>query len=559
MTIAHKGSVVVFAACACSAGEPAPAAARPTIEVTTPAVLAPPPELASPPEPEPEPEPRGPVARMLPLELHPVIRSRSPLQLFETTDGTHFVVANVEAIRLPGVGPIARERRFLAGLADPGPPPPISWRAAAFGGRWPHALHMVVETEGNERWLTPQVYRFADTGWERLDNTAAPLAWSWLDFSPWRDRGTLTLRTWAPMIASVGDDSGSLAGHAAIRDALLAKAPRAFEVVSATTASTPELHGHTIAAFDSLPTGDAIAVSGAQTLHWGAGELAPRIVALDPPPHAAKLEMLAPDDVFLFDAHGLRHFDGTMWVKIQVPDGAAVQALARAADSTLWMVTSAGSARTSKLIEWTREADWRERTLPEVAFPSDAAPHADYFAVTGRGDYVPAPIDRERAAWTLQLVPVDVAAQGSGLWIAARERDSDTDDHWVLLHTTPRGPVIELPDLETMRRELIDLGPDLPFAGQADCEVFVPIAVSRVAGQHHDVQRKLAGVELGEGVTMLLLEVEHKGKRVLGVVLPRGVETDGTLLAALRKALGTRMRPPICQDTIPRRQLARFP
>jgi hypothetical protein len=525
------------------------------IEVPTPAV-----EPSSPvPATITRPKPSSPRAEVVALELHPVIRSRSALQLFETTDGTHFVVANVEAIRLPGEGPLARERRFLAGLAEPGTPPTISWRATAFGGRWPEALHMVVEIEGNERWLTPQVYRFTDSAWEELDNTEPPLAWSWVDFSPWRDRDTLTLRAWAPVVAPTEAEAGEAAGHAAIRDALSAKAPRTFETPSGAATSTPQVHGHTIAAFDSLPTGDVIAVSGSQTLHWSPGAAEPRSVTLDPPPRAAKLEMFAPDDAYLLDERGLRHFDGSAWATIPVPGDAGVQALVRAPDRTLWMVTTPSTVRASKLLEWTPDAVWRERTLPDLAFPGDAAIHADYFAIAGRGDYLPAPMDRERAAQELQLVPVDVSIAGDALWITAREIDSDTDDHWALLHTASRGAVLELPDLETMRRELIDIGPEIPFAGQAGCEVFVPIAVPRVAGSHADVQRKLADVELDESATMLLLEVERRGKPALGVVLPRGVDTDATLLAALRKALGKRMRTPICQDTIPRRQLARFP
>ncbi|HET6582164.1 MAG TPA: hypothetical protein VFG69_01930 [Nannocystaceae bacterium] len=553
MTFVQRSIAVALAACGCRSGESPPSAAQPTLEVHAPAALAPAPER------EPEPtraEPMPVAADVVPLELYPVIRSRSPLQLFDTADGTHFAVANVEAIRLPAVGPIAREQRFLAGLVAPGAPPTVSWRASVFGGRWPHALYMVVEVEGGERWLTPQVYRFAEAGWEQIDNTAPPLAWSWVGVSPWRDRESLALRTWAPIVAPAEDERGSAAGHAQIRDALAAKAPRAFELASGAAASTPELQGHSIAAFDSLASGDVIAVSGAQTLHWSPGESAPRSVPLATPPNGAKLEMFAADDAYLLDARGLRHFDGASWTTIAVPDDAGVDALARTGNGSLWMVT-AGATR--KLLERTAGADWHERPLPDLAFPGDAIAHADYFALTGSGDYVPAPIDRERAARELQLVAVDVAAAGDALWIVARELHSDTDEHWALLHTVARGAVLELPDLETMRRELLDLGPDEPFAGQIDCEVFVPIAVPRVAGPHHDVQRRLAGVELPEGATMLLLEVERRGKRALGVVLPSGVETDGSLLAALRKALGKRMRTPICRDTIPRRQIARFP
>jgi hypothetical protein len=87
----------------------------------------------------------------------------------------------------------------------------------------------------------------------------------------------------------------------------------------------------------------------------------------------------------------------------------------------------------------------------------------------------------------------------------------------------------------------------------------VPIADGKIAGAHAAVRRKLAGVELDESATMLLLEVVRDGKPALGVLLPNDAATNLTLVPSLQKALGKRMLPPICQDMIPRRQLARFP
>jgi hypothetical protein len=512
---------------------------------------------------EPEDEAEAEAIDVAPLELHPVIRSRSALKLFETDDGTHFVVANVEAIRLPLRGPIARDRKFLAGLADPGPYPTESWNATVLGGRWPHSLYMVVETESRDSWRTPQVYRFAGSSWEAIDNTQPPLAWSWVGVSPWRDRQTLALRTWAPMISPSEGDDGRLQGHAAIRDLLLAKAPRAFEPLVGADPSAPELHGHKIAVFDSLPSGEVIAVSAAQTLHWSAGETSPRVVTLDAPPRAAKLEMFAADDAYLLDERTLLHFDGTAWTPIDVPRGAGVSALARGSDKTVWVVTDSASSD-PRLLEWRPDATWRERTLPGLAFPGDAERRAEYWAIGGRDggdstDYVPEPMSRDVAARELPLVPIDVAVHGDALWITAAEPDDPSSEHWALFHSVSRGAVVELPDLETMRRELVDMGPEVAFAGQDDCEVFVPISVRSVAGPHLDLQRKLADVLLEDDATMLLLEVQRDGKRAIGVVLPNGAEINWTLVESLRKALGRRMGTPLCQDTIPRRQLARFP
>src|SRR5688572_9510007 len=127
MTFPYRSLAFVLA-CACSSAEPSPPAAptksEPATVTTEPTAPARTSARAAPPAP-----PSATVDEVVALELHPVILSRSALQLFESDDGTHFVVGNVEAIRLPGVGPIARQRRSLAGLAAPGMPPTVTWRA----------------------------------------------------------------------------------------------------------------------------------------------------------------------------------------------------------------------------------------------------------------------------------------------------------------------------------------------------------------------------------------------------------------------------------------------
>ncbi len=549
----HRCAVVCLAA-ACTRDEPAPppVADAPTEVAPTPSPSKAVEEKPEPPPPDDEPAPARP--RVVALDAVPVIRSRSALQLFESDDGTPFVVANAHVVRLPAEGPIVQEPALLTGIAAPEVAAVVSWRATTLGGRWPDSLHMVVEAEGGARWQTPQIYRFATTGWTRIDNLAPPLAWSYVGFSPWRDGDTLTLRTWAPLVAPAED--GGAAAFGELRDMLRAKAPRAFESLRDASTGTPQLHGHEIAAFDSLPTGDVIAISGAETLHWSPGATEPRRVALAVPSRSAKLEMFGPADAYLLDDRGLLHFDGTAWARVSVPADAGVDALALSDDGTLWMVAAAIPGGDPKLLERRANGAWRDRALPDVAFPADAQPRPNWWAVHNRDgtEYVGASIERERAADELAMVPVDVVVAGDALWITARERAADTDDHWVLLHDVARGPVIELPDLETMRREALDAAPEVPFDGQEGCEVFVPID-----GKAKGLRGKLAGVELPESATMLLLEVVRDGKPAVGVVLPNDATTNLELVASLQKALGKKMRPAICQDMVPRRQLARFP
>lgn len=555
MTFDRRRCVVVCLAAACTRDEPAPPPIANEPVAAAPAAVPPKEPERAEPSPEPREDERAPARpRVAALDVVPVIRSRSELQLFEADDGAPFVAANVQIVRLPADGPVARELALSTGIAAPEVAPLVSWRATALGGRWPDSLHVVVEAEGESRWQTPQVYRLGESGWTRIDNLAPPLAWSYVDFSPWRDGDTLTLRTWAPLVTPTEDSGG--AAFADLRDMLKAKAPRAFESLRDASTATPQLHGHEIIAFDSLPTGDVIALAGAHMLHWSPGAAEPKRIALAVPPRSAELEMVAADDAYLFDDRGLLHFDGTAWARVSVPADAGVAALALGDDGTLWVVTTASPGVDAKLLERRKGKEWRERRLPDVAFPGDAERRPAWWALRSRdgSEYVSAAVDRDRAADELAMVPVDVVVHGTAPWITARERSADTHDHWVVLHAEARGPVLDLADLETMRREALDAAPEVPFTGQEGCEVFVPI-VGKPAG----VRGKLARIALDEGATMLLLEVVRDGVPTIGVVLPNPPDTNLALVAAVQAALGKRMRPAICQDMIPRRQLARFP
>jgi hypothetical protein len=405
---------------ACPSGEPAPAPASNEVAVeAAPSIEAAPPVEAAPPA----------IAEPAPIELHPVIRSRSRLQLFEIDDGTLFAVANVELVRLPATGPLTREPRFLTGLADPGFTLTMSWHTTALTGRWPDDLQMQVEIAHE----------------------------------------------------SNGDTDGDTDG-------------------------------------------------------WS-------------------------------EERGSYRFGADGWTQVEpgqplVPKPAAP--MVRTTDGREWKVEDTGGHAT--LVARNAGGTWREQPLPEVSFPRDAEPRAEYWAILGRYEggaveYVFEPEDPAEAVEAQPLAAVAVAAAGDALWVVAQARDDDNGDHWVLLHTSPRGDVLELPDPETMRREMVDRRPPQRFTGNEKCDVFVPLQVTSVQGDHQKLRNELAAVKMPREViaTMLLLEVEQDGAPALGIVLPNAAKTNRTILAGLRRKLGNRVGPPLCQDMIPRRELQRFP
>jgi len=496
------------------------------------------------------------------LDLHPVVRSRSPLRMFTTTDGSLFAVANVEAIRIPDTGPIVREPRWLAGLADPGELRGVRWTTTALGGRVPDGLFMVVETQSERAGERADVYRFGGAAWKRQPNAQRGLAWMYREFSPWREDGTLALREWRLADSSAADEL-SEAKWSAIQAAIAKATPRTFEVLGAKAASPPRFGEVTMLAFASLSTGDVVAVAGGNSLHWTPGTTEPRRLAIGGMlPSAPRLQMLAADDVWMYDAHGLRHFDGTAWSEVATPKELAVVGFARIG-TTDWLVHGerwAWDADANALYQRVDGGDWQQQALPAIPFPADAGRQFRDWAT-----YEVRETDAGEGRVRQPLVAMDVHVHAGEPWITARGPawDLDTNQYrWALLHPKDRGEPLEIPDPETMRRELIDRRPDVPFTGKKACEVFVPIVVDDVAGEHEDLQSELAGVALPTGGRMALLEVVRAGAPAIGLAVSvdpgNAPRVAKEIVTAVREAIGPRAGKPVCRLSIPTRVLGEW-
>jgi hypothetical protein len=552
----------ILLACACTPVDPAPVAREaapseplpPTTVVdaakpgVAPPVVAPP--VATPPVATPK--------------LFAVVRGETKLQLFVGSDDALFVTVNAEPIRIPDEGPLVREPRLVAGIADPGMMGMLDWRTTALGGRWPDALHMTVEADG-ERWSArPGVYRFDGNTWESIANVKGRLAWMYTGFGPSTDGTTLALRGWVPADRE-GEDEGDWdeAAANAITKSIERAAPRELEVLGGKGGKGPRFGEATVLAFASLPTGDVVAIAGSEGMHWTPGATTPQRHPIDGgAPSGPRLQMNAPDDVWMVDPTGARHFDGKAWTEVDVPGEAPVIAVATTSDQRTWIVQGdrfAYSADDNELHVREGAGEWREVELPSLEFPSDAQPRFDYYGTNGLE-----PADAAQIGAKQPLVAMDVRARGAELWLVARGPDTAPSEghRWALLHTKDRGSVLEVPDPETLRREMLDARPDERYRGTRNCEVFVPLTTTDVAGPNDDLRELLRKVELPEGATMELVEATHHGKPALGVRVPHDFSTSTTttkkLTTALEKALGERAADPICKPMLIRRALERW-
>lgn len=544
--------IVVLASilCSCTPAEPAPAPreAEPVEPAPTkaeaPVAVAPKPVVVA--------EPVAPPTVATP-QLFPVVRGETKLQLFATTDGSLFVTANAEPMRIPDEGPIVREPRLVAGIDDPGRMGMLDWRTTALGGTWPNDMHMTVEADG-ERWSAqPGVYRFNGNAWQRVANVKGGLAWMYRDFAPWTDGATLALRGWVSADREGEDENEWDADYvSAFEKKLERAAPRELEVLGG-AGKGPRFGEAKVMAFASLPIGDVVVITENESLHWAPGAATPEKHVIDPALSGQpELQMNAADDVWMTDGDGLRRFDGKAWQKVATPRDTHINGIATTSDGRTWIVQGERyeySADDNDLYVREGDGEWREVSLPKFEFPNDAKPHFVYY---GTYDFEPA--DPDQIGVKQPLVAVDLRAHRGELWIVARGPSiANYEGHrWALLHTKDRGGVLELSDPETLRREMLDGRPAAPFRGDRLCDVFVPMTPPAVEGAHDDVRDALQKIEALDGVTLLLVEATHQGKPALGVVLPSDVAPNPkamkTATVALEKALPDRAGTPVCKS-----------
>jgi len=544
--------LLAILACTPVASEPEP---RDVAPVTPPAVAETP---AITPEPAPTVLPsRQPEPTTRTLALFPVVRGRSALHLFETTDGTLFVTANAQPIRVTEGGPLVREPRFLDGIADPGQLAMVDWHASMLGGRWPDRMHMVVEADGDRWSARPAVYRFTGNAWSRIANVEGILMWSYRDITPWTDGTMLTLRSHRATHAEEEGDDWSEAQRQKMERALAKAAPREFETLGGSAPNVPSFGEHNVRAFASLPSGDAVTIGDRSMLWWGGDQRKPsKVLLAREPVDEPRLVMRSANDIWMYDGAGLQHFDGTAWSEVETPKDTAVASFAIGTDGKAWLVHGQAyrwSADDNVLFEREDGGAWTQVELPALEFPGDAEPQIDYWGDAHDAE----PIDRAALEEKHPLVPIQVVARKDGLWLVARgpEAGDMGDFRWALLHTRDRGAALEVPDPETMRRELIDRLPDVPFTGRKDCDVFVPVAVDDVAGDHQALRAELGKISLPAEGGMALLEVVHDGKPEIGVMIRSYIDKKVAkqVVAALKGPLGTRMGKPICQPMLGKR------
>jgi hypothetical protein len=507
--------------------------------------------------------------------------------------GDELIVAGSAALaRERADGALERMPDMLRGLVDPGPMYGALWELKTLGGSWPDPVWMHTQYATGRSGLIPYLYYRKGERWQRKATRTGPLHWYYQAFAPWTDGRVLALRLVTPA-PEAGWDEGppSRAQQQRIAAAIAANAPRIDVLAPAAAPSPAPMQlaptGRPVSLV-TLPTGEVFVllivvedgkdITAVQRFAPGAStgtlELLAEVDGQRPGLMAGP--MVARGDV-VYLAGGsegivLRR-DGPRW---QAAPPLPRPALSFAVDpaDTMWAVTPSG--RESETYEpitelWKRAADgpWTMVRLPQVGRPDRAGPR--WVINPGNQEWILLAGQPEVADKLETLYPRQVLARANGdIWLIGNLDPIITDAGFgltrhVALRSRPVPHVLELPDSDSLRAELLAAQPAKPW-GDKKCyesEGWVQVA-TLPASAAPDAAEKLAD-ELVATVPAELQrefaavrEVEVHGRRVVGLLAhPSSPANEQAILVALAK-FGPEKRRFECFNPRPIRQLKTF-
>ncbi len=543
-----------------SACTPSPAAAPTPSQAADPGAKSPAPPAPAPDAPNedtkappaeapPTDEPKTPAAEVPgDFVFHDVVRrptndisAGAPgLRLFRTTDGSLFVTAGPQVMRVGDDGTLSRDRTWLAGLtpiADPSMETIedmyYAWDAVFLGGRWPDATFLATTYEAGFRGPADPVavHRWRNDKWQPVDTKTKRFAWHVIGSGPWLEDKVLGLRAYQPehhFYFTEDETDGPPDAMVKRGEAAVAKAKR-LVVLRGTGQAPAAMANRKISAFASLPSGEILAVEGGS---------ASAVVHYDPATDEARslplprenqrrvdgLHVVSPTAAWAWGKTDdepqrpyLAHFDGTAWSKHEVPDAKdGVTSFDVTPSGALW-ATLGGSeeafeAKSASV--WTKPAGkpWRQIELPQGA----------------------------RVAKLMARTDQDIWLVGDSVRRSGKA-----------------GPVVEIPVLDALWKDAVMYADPITFP--SECPFPVVMLTSEADGDYAAEKAALAAefTAAAKGSTIRLAEVEFRQQTRLAVLLEFDTD-DSWVDGKLRKALSDQYGAAHCIMLEPKTEIASY-
>ncbi|MEM6995628.1 MAG: hypothetical protein AAF721_34270 [Myxococcota bacterium] len=525
-----------------SPGVPPPAPEQAPAASETPPAKAPVPEgpesAPEPPPVEPDDQPEPPAAGFhiaVDTAETDVNEGAAGMRLFETTDGSLFVTAGPQVMRVADDGAVERKRTWMGGITPIAGPELESihhmyyaWNAKFLGGRWPDALFLATDHISGFRGPGDPivVHRWRGERWQPVDTMGKDLSWWVVGAAPWLDDKVLGLRAYAPGYAFYYDeDETAEVPKAMVRrgDAAVDKAKR-LVVLRGKGQAPKALATEKITRFDAIGSGEIVAkIAGAGMLHY------------DPATEAVKPHALP---TFEGELHGVDLVDAThAWA---------------------W-----GGTNESPYLAAFDGAAWTSQPTPEVSkaiIAFDISPGGTQWATAGMApdDYFS---DEKPLLWSkpkgkpwqkVELPPdakvYDVIARADDdVWLAGDR---------VYRSQRPKSP-ITIPTIDTMWKDAIAYGD--PITLPTECPHPVVLLKTEADGDYAAekaaLDAEMPKVPKDTGLT--LAEVDFREKTHL--VLLIDFDSDGRWIdRKMRAALGDQIGDVMCVLLDPKREVASY-
>lgn len=481
------------------------------------------------------------------IVFHPIVRSTTSkieegapgLRLFRTTDGSMFVTAGPQVMRVAEDGSLVRDRTWLGGITPIAAPASetidgmyYGWNAVFLGGRWPDATFLVTDYLAGFRGPADPiaVHRWRGERWARVATKMKHFAWHVVEAGPWQGDRVLGLRAYQPEQHFYYSESElDSAPGAMVRrgNAAVAKAKR-LVVLRGTGQAPASMAYRKISHFASLATGEIMVIEGETSdsiVHYDSGaERSLRLPEADAR-RVTGLRFDAPDVAWAWGVTGsesarpfLARFDGAAWTEHQSPDSdKAMTSFDVAPGGALW--ATCGGSQTllgeESASVWTKPKGqpWRP-----VAVPSGAR----VFQVMARTDR-------------------DIWLAGEAVYRSGRV-----------------GPVVTIPKLDDLWKDTVAYSDPITFPNE--CPFPVMILGTDADGDYATEQGALAR-EFTTGsrdTTIRLVEVDFRHEHRLAVMLEFD-SNDAWVEGKLRSALGQDAGDFFCISVEPKQEIASYP
>ncbi|MEM6989101.1 MAG: hypothetical protein AAF721_01345 [Myxococcota bacterium] len=323
-------------------------------------------------------------------------------RIFETVDGSLFITAGPQVMRVRDDGSFERDASWLGGLRQvhdimyaEGPGLLRDWSASFLGGRWPDATFFVLDARFGSRGMdeSGDVHRWSTGRWRWTASSAKHYTWTPHKAAAWKDNSVLMLRRLRPKYESYfdPDDETSHASESEIAADLAALARAKRLVVARGTLKAPAaIARRPVLAFDAAEDGTIVAATGGD--EPVVAHIAPDGKVIDR--SLPDSEHLFPDDIVLLadgsawlwgrrtggDVHApyLARFDGKAWQLAEAPPcESQIGSMSITPSGTQWAVCGATLERLhgSELYEdptlWSRAVGgtWVAHELPDDGVP----------------------------------------------------------------------------------------------------------------------------------------------------------------------------------------------